>query len=515
MSVKVLIGQKQYVCRKDTLISDFLLSNELLLAMPCGGGGKCGKCKIQAKGGLSQITAAEKRLLSDSELASGIRLACETRIVGECTLGIYQHSDADIVIDGIGDIGFSSPRYRECGLAIDIGTTTIAMKLFDNKQQLAAETSLNPQERFGADVISRISRSLGGGAEEIKSVTVSGINKMISSICSKANIVPCQIEHVVITGNTAMLYLITGECPDSLSHLPFAASRLFGEYVKAEDIGLILPGQVPVYLTRCLAAFIGGDISSAIIASGMLENSESSLLVDVGTNGEMALWHDGQLICCSTAAGPAFEGAEISCGINGERGAIDKIWTEKENVFAFSVIGGGIPRGICGSGIIDAVSVLLQEGFIDSSGAFDIDLLNHKDRLLMVNEMPACLITEGIYVTQKDVRMVQLAKSAICSGIDTMLNKLNISPEVIKTLYLAGGFGNYLNISSAASIGLLPAGLEKKTKVIGNAALQGAAMTLTNSNITEGELLKDIPMTVLDLGADPEFMDNYIENMSF
>ena len=133
----------------------------------------------------------------------------------------------------------------------------------------------------------------------------------------------------------------------------------------------------------------------------------------------------------------------------------------------------------------------------------------------MVNEKPACLITEGVYVTQKDVRMVQLAKSAICSGIDTMLNKLNISPEVIKTLYLAGGFGNYLNINSASSIGLLPAGLAKKTKVIGNAALQGAAMTLTNSNITEGELLKDIPLTVLDLGADPEFMDNYIENMSF
>ena len=201
-------------------------------------------------------------------------------------------------------------------------------------------------------------------------------------------------------------------------------------------------------------------------------------------------------------------------GMHGAPGAIDKLWVDGDDI-AFSVIGGGSPKGICGSGMVDAVSVLLKLGYIDENGAFDKDALAEADRLLTVNDKPACRIGGSVYVTQRDIRMVQLAKSAICSGLMTMLARADVSAEEVTRLYLAGGFGNYLDINSAAHIGLIPHVLAAKTVVIGNAALQGAVYTLTDSRTSEKELLEGIDVSVLELGADPVFMDNYIENMNF
>ena len=514
MDYKITINEQEYQCAEGMLLSKFLHAHNMAVSLPCGGNGKCGKCKVIARGELSPLSAAEKKLLTEEELAAGMRLACEAKVQGNCALEFCAEQVSQVAVEGAGDHGIRKPRYQEHGIAIDIGTTTIAMKLFDRTRAIDAETGLNPQERFGADVISRISKSLEGAAEEIKTVTITGINGMIEELCRRNGVDLASVDHLVVTGNTAMLYLLTASDPDALSHLPFEADRLFGEYMSAGELGLSVPASTPVYLTRCLAAFVGGDISSAIYASGMTEKPETSLLVDVGTNGEMALWYDGRLLCCSTAAGPAFEGAEIAMGMHGQPGAIDKLWVDNGDI-AFSVIGGGTPRGICGSGVIDAVSVLLKLELIDENGAFDKEALTACGRLLTVDDKPACKIADNAYYTQRDVRMVQLAKSAICSGIVTMREKAELPVESINVLYLAGGFGNYLDINSAAHIGLIPAELAAKTQVIGNAALQGAVNTLTDADHSEKQLLADIPVDVLDLGADPDFMDNYVDNMSF
>ena len=207
---------------------------------------------------------AEKKLLNCSEIAAGIRLACEAKISGSCRLYLEgAGGKTKIAVNAQGELDFLSPRYSCCGLAVDIGTTTIAMKLFDKESCLGYETALNPQESYGADVISRISRSMSGDAIAIQTATVSGLNGMITKLCHKTDKTPADIDHVVITGNTAMMYLLTAEDPDTLSHLPFEASRLYGEYLTAGELGLCLDKSTPVYLTKCLAAFVGGDISSA------------------------------------------------------------------------------------------------------------------------------------------------------------------------------------------------------------------------------------------------------------
>ena len=510
----VYLKDEKYLCAENTLISEFLHQHDLMISLPCGGNGKCGKCKVFAEGELTPLSAAERKLLSEEEIAAGMRLACETRIKGECRIAITSESAANVAVDGLGEKAIEFPRYKEYGIAIDIGTTTIAMKLFDRNGLIGSETGLNPQERFGADVITRISKSLEGAAAEIKSCTVAGLGRMIESLCTRNGVAPSAVDHLVITGNTAMLYLLTASDPDALSHLPFEADHLFGEYIRAGELNLPLPEDTPVYLTRCLAAFVGGDISSAIYSSGLVDQPDTAVLVDVGTNGEMALWHDHRLICCSTAAGPAFEGAEIAMGMHGAPGAIDKLWVEDDDI-AFSVIGNISPVGICGSGIVDAISVMLKLGYIDENGALEKDTLAEAGRLLTVNDKPACRICDSVYVTQRDVRMVQLAKSAICSGIETMLLKAGVSANDVSRLYLAGGFGNYLDLNNAAYIGLIPPVLAAKTVVIGNAALQGAVYTLVDSRCSEKELLENIDLKVLDLGADPDFMDSYVDNMCF
>lgn len=515
VNCKVTVNGKAYQCEKDLLISAFLGEHSLSLELPCGGSGKCGKCRIIARGRISPPTAQELKRLKEAEFEQGVRLACQARIEGDCQISLLQADEmAQISVEGAGRLSFGRPLFERYGLAIDIGTTTIAMKLFDSAKELGNSSGRNPQIEFGADVITRIDKALKGESARIQQVVVAGLNELIAGLCHKCGVDQREIDIAVITGNTAMLFLLTGENPDSLAHTPFTASRLFGEYVSPAAVGLQFAPEARIYLTRCMGAYVGGDISTAVLASGMTRQPQTSLLVDVGTNGEMALWHQGRLICCSTAAGPAFEGAEIAFGMNAAEGAIDKIWPDAGQI-RYTVIGGGKAKGLCGSGVIDAISVFKTLGIISDSGALQKDVIEALGRSREVDGAPACLISEDVYVTQKDVRMVQLAKSAICAGIYTLLGEAGIDVADVDTLYLAGGFGNYLDIDSAANIGLVPAGFVTKTRVIGNAALQGAAQILINREFSEKRMLEELPLELLELGAHKSFIDNYIDGMSF
>ncbi len=469
----------------EPLLSSVLESAGVAFSSPCGGNGKCGKCIVDVVGDVSTP--------SNREAALGKRLACKTVLLGDATVslpdgyGEYAYIEAET-----GKIKAENSGIKY-GAVLDLGTTTLALKLFSgNGDVLAEATEINPQRSVSADVIGRINASLYGKGGFLQAIVVETINKMLENACETANISPSEIEKTVVVGNTAMLYLLCGYNPKSISASPFSADNLFGKEISS---------PIKAYLPPCINAFVGADLVCSVLASNMCDRSETSLLCDIGTNGEIALWRNGRLYVTSAAAGPAFEGAEISCGSQCVEGAIDAVWQENGKVLVRTV--NGAPAvGICGSGLIDAVATFLELGYIDASG-------NSPDKLkLPVREA-------DIYITNEDIRALQLAKSAICSAIISLLEAANTNLSEIKRLYLCGGFGNKLNIKSAVKIGLIPAELEEKAYPIGNGALTGGALLLLDAAYTEKAKAVVNNATHIGLGGNETFNKLFIDNIPF
>lgn len=501
-------------------LSEALEGAHVPLDHPCGNRGLCKKCRVHhlSPGGLSAMTGEELSALGGEK---GIRLACMARITGDVTIGlgaVEQFSSA--VTDGImQDVNFKPLYLKEgYGVGVDIGTTTLAVKVVSREGVLGEASGKNPQTAFGADVITRVGLAMNHPEKALllaKNLRES-LFELIDKACSKAPIpiTRADISGGVVVGNTAMLYLFTLKNPRSLAAAPFAADCLFGEYCPPEFLGL--EASAKVYLPHCIGAFVGADVAAAILASGMLKaaGSAPALLTDIGTNGEMALLHKGALTCCSTAAGPAFEGAGILHGMHGLPGAIDEVWVEDGAIKA-TTIGNQPPRGICGSGLVSGVRAMLELGVLDETGSMDFSAIPNcpeewedKDFFPLMGEI-------GLFAS--DIRNLQLAKSAIRGGIESLLKINELAPQDLRQLYIAGGFGSFLNLGAAAHIGLIPPELVSKALVIGNAALSGALMLLNDTD--EIEVLKGLaesPKTLaLDLSTSPYFRDFYIEHMLF
>ena len=479
------------------------LSDLLHVALPCGGHGKCGKFKVNATGALSPLSESEKNSLTAAEIEGGIRLACHTTVAGECTVSLLSAPKANdkILTNAQSDLPASNPAFAKFGVAIDIGTTTLAAKLYDADGACLAEYGqMNPQSVWGADVISRIEASMRGEAESMADAICRAIDGILTALAQKANLDVKEIDAVVLTGNTAMLHLLTATSVEPLSHAPFDAKRLFGERLTAGELGLTAPmDDTEVYLPSCISAFVGADMVCALLASGIRERDDTALLADIGTNGEMGLWHNGRLTVCSTAAGPAFEGVGISMGMNGSDGAIDRVTLQNDALQAH-VIGEADPRGICGSGLVDAVACLLKNGTLDETGYLEDDPVT---------------ISQPVVLTQQDIRMVQLAKSAICAGLCTLLQNADVAEDQASALYVAGGFGSYLNMQSAGEIGLIPSSLTNRVQVIGNAALTGAAMLLLNTELRATATALAQTASTADLASSPVFSELYMNGMMF
>lgn len=482
-----------------------ILSEVLLLEQPCGGHGRCGKCKVTARGVLSELSRSEREYLTEEEIARGVRLACCASVEGDCFVMPISHGETHqkhrIVTDGAMPALSPLPSFSRYGVAVDVGTTTLAARLYDADGTLLSENSrLNPQSTYGADVVSRIEASLGGKAKRLAEAVTGAINQMLLALSGTAGIHPFEIDCVVITGNTTMLTLLTETSPEPLSHAPFRAERLFGERIIAKELGLsAVPPATEIYLPPCISAFVGADTVCAILATELTKKNETALLADVGTNGEIALWHDGHLLVSSTAAGPAFEGVGISMGMRATLGAIDRVSPVNGRLQAH-VIGDGRAHGICGSGLIDAVASLLDLEEIDETGYLESDPVT---------------VLEPVVLTGKDIRMVQLAKSAVSAGIRTLLRTAELSENAVSTLYVAGGFGNYLNMKNAGRIGLFPKVLSERVSVAGNAALVGASMILLSRPLFEECRWIADKAEVVELAANPIFADLYMAGMMF
>jgi uncharacterized 2Fe-2S/4Fe-4S cluster protein (DUF4445 family) len=340
---------------------------------------------------------------------------------------------------------------------------------------------------------------MAGKRDALAQSILEALDEMTSSLASSAKIDAKEIDGVVITRNTVMLSLLTREDVQPFSHAPFEAKRLFGETLSANELGLeLLAPDASVYLPNCISAFVGADTVCALLATDLC-GADCAMLADIGTNGEMALSYNGTLTVCSTAAGPAFEGVGISMGMRGSVGAIDKVRLADGELEAH-VIGGGEAVGICGSGLVDAAAAMLEAEIIDETGALDDDPFVLKD---------------PVSLSGKDIRMLQLAKSAICAGLMTLAENAGLESEDIPKLYIAGGFGNYLNKESAAQIGMLPRSLAESSETVGNAALGGASMLLLNSDMRDKAKLMANNAHTIDLSKDKGFSEKFMMGMMF
>ena len=500
-TVTILINGQAHIAQRGVCLGSFLTDHHAGLPMPCGGHGRCGKCRVTVTGAVSPVSEAERRLLSPEELARGIRLACLTMAEGDCTVSTAEENAHRICADGEMPEVTLRPAFTAYGAAVDIGTTTLAARLHDTDgTRLAETTAMNPQSAWGADVISRIEASLRGENRELAASVRQAVDGMLRTLAEKAGIDAAQIDALVITGNTAMLHLLTDTSPEPLSHAPFRAERLFGETLPASALDLsAAAADTPVYLPPCIGAFVGADTSTALLSTQPDSSDKTRMLVDIGTNGEMVLWNGETMLACSTAAGPAFEGAGISMGMSGSDGAVDHV-TVVNGALHAHVIGGVSPVGICGSGIVDAVAGLLDIEELDETGFLEDD---------------EAMVADPVVLTQEDIRMVQLAKSAIHAGIRTLLSTAKTDCDQVDELLIAGGFGSYLDVKNAGRIGLLPEELIPRVRVIGNAALSGASMLLLDRNLREDCARHARNARLVDLSANPVFTNEYMERMLF
>jgi len=499
----------------NVLLSDLLHRASLDIAMPCAGNHSCGKCKVKAGGELSPISAAEACFLTQKEIDSGIRLACFARVTGDVCVELPEEGAAAILQDEYsGESKDNDPMISpgKYGLAIDIGTTTIVSSLYGaNGAKCAASVSdLNRQRRFGADVISRINYAIENSLEEVHECVRAQLEEMIEKICEKGSVARSDIEKAVVAGNTTMLHFFAGLDPKGIGFYPFKPQSLFNCEVRT------LTG-IPAYVPPCISAYVGADLVCCVLASGMARKKETSFIVDIGTNGEMGLMAGGVLYCCSTAAGPAFEGAGISCGKHACAGAISGVfYDEASREVRWETIDGAEPSGVCGSGLIDAVAMLLLCDAIDEHGRLKQN--GHRLASCVTKDARGLRFVfpgTDIYITQEDIRKFQLAKGAIYAGIKTLLMRAGIKEEELDVFYICGGFGTYLNLESAEKTGLIPAGMGERAVVLGNGSIKGAAMILTDKkNIETIEHIVKINRYI-ELSADAEFMEQYIQAMSF
>ena len=462
---------------------------------PCGGNGTCGKCKVWIKGEGS-VSSCVFPVMEDMEIVLPDRL--ESQIL------VDQHKYTIKLPLLPGDAVRLSNNPH--GVAIDIGTTSVVFYLVDLITGVIVETraAANPQASYGADVISRINYTAENkdGLRKLQSVIVQIINENLAHFIQRMGLSPKDIVKISISGNTTMLHLLLGVDPLAIALAPFRPAFTEAREINAEDLGLHMHQNAKVHTLPCISAYVGADIVAGLASINPSEKFHKYLFMDIGTNGELALVSDGKILCCATAAGPAFEGANIQHGITAVEGAISKFAKD-----GYQVIGDVRPIGICGSGLIDVAAILLETDLIDMDGLLAKDFI--------VSPAEENGINENIVITQKDIRELQLAKSAIASGVNILLNKAGINHEELDAVFLAGGFGNYINIDNAMKIGMLSPQFKGKVISLGNTSGTGALLSLRSMEMDKliDQLLSKAEH--LELADEPEFAMEFAMNMLF
>ncbi len=408
------------------------------------------------------------------------------------------------------------------GVAFDIGTTTVVGTLMNLRTGMAEHvtSALNRQAMFGADVITRIAHAMHGRAaiEELRAAVLVTVNDLLSELLSATGVRKENVYEMVVAGNATMLHLLLGVDPHPIALSPFVAAFLHPLDLPATEAGVGIHPEGRVQTFPSLGAYVGADIVSDVLATGLAKEDHLRLLVDVGTNGEIVLGSSERLVATSAPAGPAFEGAQIRCGMRAAEGAIEGVSLGSE--VELQVIGGEVePLGICGSGLIDAVAQLLHAELLEETGrlAGPEEAAGHPlaDHLEEVDGLRAFRLAEGIHLTQVDIRELQSAKAAIATGIEILMERMAIEPEDLHEILLAGSFGTYINPESAVAIGLVPAVATHRIVSVGNAAGEGAKMGLLS--FREREIAFELParMEYVELSGSVGFNDRFLRILRF
>ncbi len=417
---------------------------------------------------------------------------------------------------------------RLYGMAVDIGTTTVVGYLFDlvSGRLMGVDSALNQQGRYGSDVVTRIEHSLNSalGLKQLQSEIVGTVNRIIENLCNSNKISSSDIYNLTVVGNTPMNQLFLGISPYFLSrspYNPFTKERLC---VSSDDLGININTLGRVLSLPVVSGFIGSDTVAVILSTGLHKSRVPRMAIDIGTNGEIVLTDGKRIVACAAAAGPAFEGAHIQCGMRGASGAIDRV--EFKDSIQYHVIDEIPPRGICGSGLVDAISCMLRAGLITDGGVLlkKEEISNpHYSQLVNQGKYNQFLLTgretptagSQVVLTQKDIRQLQLAKGAMMAGIKILMLKLGLTEHDIKEVYLAGGFGNYIQPKSALAISLLPDFRYAKVTQVGNAAGSGAKMALLSTRALKDTVKIANEIEHVDLAKDPNFYTEFTKGMAF
>ncbi len=489
-------------------LMEVLKSSDVPIEFPCNGKGTCGACAVKFIKTIPKETQADVENLSKNKLKNGWRLACKVEV--EHPLEFYIENEQMQILSERQNDAKHADRYS---IAIDIGTTTVVCHLInaDNGEIIDTQASANRQRKFGADVASRISHEMENlrGKKDLNQAIVSQLNEMIIELVRKNNVE--KIFEVIAVGNTVMTHILLGYDILGLGQVPFTPISLERKRVGCESLGIALDCEITVM--EGVDAYVGSDISVGAAFCGLMDNKRFSLLIDLGTNGELALGNKEKLFCCATAAGPAFEAANIYSGMSGVAGAISEFCYD--DGYKYKTIGGKNPKGICGSGVLDITAVLVGSGVVDSTGRM---LGDSPDVKYDVKLKEYFVVAEGeddeIIFTSKDVREIQLAKAAISAGVKTLIETANINYEDIEKVYIAGGFGNYMNIKSALEIELIPKQLSGKTLAVGNTAAKGAVACHDKKFLEKvSEYVKSAQH--VDLSTSIIFQNHYIESIGF
>jgi uncharacterized 2Fe-2S/4Fe-4S cluster protein (DUF4445 family) len=409
------------------------------------------------------------------------------------------------------------------GIACDLGTTTMVVAIFDlaTGERLAEASAPNPQQTFGADVVSRMGHAVNDSkqATALRRTVITGIQALIGDLCQRRAVDARSIARMVIAGNTAMQHLLLGLDVRGMVRAPFVPTTLTGLRLSATELGFTLACGAEVLVTPGIAAYVGGDIVAGLLARRCDEAGEGAILfIDIGTNGELVLIHGGRMLACATAAGPAFEGAGISCGMRARPGAIDRVRLV-EGDLEVRVVGDVVATGLCGSGLVEAVAALLDGGIVDETGLLlDADEYDGPlaARLCQHDGAAAVRLAGAVCLTQRDLRQLQLAKAAIAAGIEVLIARAGLVPAELAAVVLAGGFGYHLDHVAAQRIGLLPAGLNREQiHVVGNTSLAGARLCLLREDCWQRAERIALACQGLELSGQADFEEAYVEAMEF
>ena len=549
--VTFLPDGKNIVVAAGTTILEASRLAGVLIEAPCNGAGHCGKCAVRvAPDSLDNLLVHLDAQHAD--IKDGVVLACHAEIYGDIAVETEQRAEEGLrVIDSGTGIKtevhpFVTGRYdtvnnttviyagdnilaiesgdttaSNFGLVVDIGTTTLVAVLVDlgTGRELATASGLNPQSVHAQDVLSRISFAKDkSGLDTLQGVLVEELNRLIAEISTKSGIDTRYIYEAVFSGNTCMLHIVAGIDPAPLGRHPFLPTLTGGVHLPAEQIGLSIAPQGLIYLPPVISAYVGADISTGILASGLSDLSGVTLFIDIGTNGELALAVDGNLSASATAAGPAFEGMNISCGMRASAGAVERIDIDAAGGLDIGVIGGVGPVGICGSGLMDLTAELVRHGVIAESGRLktppDISPAL-APRLEGAGSKAAFRFGDSVTLTQKDIRQVQLAKGAIRAGIEMLLKDAGLDACRLDRVLIAGSFGFHLREESLITMGLLPPEAAGKVSFLGNTSRSGGEMLLINHSLRGGLTQLVGNVNVVDLAGNPAFERAFMEFMSF